>query len=36
MPGPGIDFFRTVEEKLGKLDIIAEDLGFLTDTVLKL
>lgn len=32
MPGPGIDFFRTVEEKLGKLDIIAPqkifDLGF--------
>ncbi len=36
MPGPGIDFFRTIEEKLGHLDIIAEDLGFLTDTVLKL
>lgn len=36
MPGPGIDFFRTVEEKLGKLNIIAEDLGFLTESVLKL
>ena len=36
MPGPGIEFFRTVEEKLGHLDIIAEDLGFLTDTVLNL
>ena len=36
MPGPGIEFFRMVEEKLGHLDIIAEDLGFLTDTVLKL
>lgn len=36
MPGPGIDFFRAVEEKLGKLNIIAEDLGYLTDSVLKL
>ncbi len=34
--GPGIDFFRTMEEKLGRLDIVAEDLGFLTDSVLKL
>ena len=36
MPGPGIEFFRTMEEKLGRLNIIAEDLGFLTDSVLKL
>ena len=36
MPGPGIDFFHTIEEKLGHLDIIAEDLGFLTDSVLQL
>lgn len=36
MPGPGIQFFRTMEEKLGRLNIIAEDLGFLTDSVLKL
>ena len=36
MPGPGIEFFRAVEEKLGRLNIIAEDLGFLTDSVLKL
>lgn len=36
MPGPGIGFFRAVEEKLGRLNIIAEDLGFLTDSVLKL
>jgi 4-alpha-glucanotransferase len=34
--GPGIDFFRTLEEKMGRLNIIAEDLGFLTDSVLKL
>ena len=32
-PGPGIDFFRTVKEKLGRKDIIAEDLGFLTPSV---
>lgn len=36
MPGPGIDFFHAIEKKLGRLDIIAEDLGFLTDTVLQL
>lgn len=35
-PGPGIAFFRAIEKKLGKLDIIAEDLGYLTDTVLQL
>ncbi|MBR1390635.1 MAG: 4-alpha-glucanotransferase [Lachnospiraceae bacterium] len=34
--GPGIDLFRTLEKKLGKLDIIAEDLGYLTDSVRKL
>lgn len=33
MPGPGMDLFRTIEEKLGRLNIIAEDLGFLTDSV---
>lgn len=36
MPGPGIDFFHTIERNLGTLNIIAEDLGFLTDSVLKL
>ena len=36
MPGPGMDFFRTIEEKLGKLNIIAEDLGFLTESVLQM
>ncbi|HWQ29996.1 MAG TPA: 4-alpha-glucanotransferase [Negativicutes bacterium] len=34
--GPGYDIFREINMKLGKLDIIAEDLGFLTDTVLEL
>lgn len=31
--GPGLELFNAVEEKLGKLDIIAEDLGFLTQEV---
>ena len=31
--GPGMDFFNSVEKDLGKLDIIAEDLGWLTDDV---
>lgn len=35
-PGPGMDLFRTVKERLGELPIIAEDLGFLTDSVRKL
>ena len=35
-PGPGIDFFKTVNKALGKKDIIAEDLGFLTPSVHKL
>lgn len=34
--GPGIEFFRTIEKKLGKLPIIAEDLGLLTPKVEKL
>ena len=34
--GPGIELFQTVEQKLGKLTIIAEDLGFLTDSVRKM
>ncbi|KIR02803.1 4-alpha-glucanotransferase (amylomaltase) [Lachnospiraceae bacterium TWA4] len=36
MPGPGISLFKAIEEKLGKLPIIAEDLGFLTPTVKQL
>ena len=35
-PGPGIDFFRTVASKLGQVNIIAEDLGFLTESVYQL
>jgi len=31
--GPGIDFFKKVKEQLGELDIIAEDLGYLTEEV---
>lgn len=34
--GPGIDLFAAAEEKLGKLPIIAEDLGFLTPSVFEL
>lgn len=34
--GPGIDFFKTVEQQTGKLNLIAEDLGFLTDETRKL
>ncbi len=35
-PGPGMKLFRTVEQKLGKKQLIAEDLGLMTDTVRKL
>lgn len=34
--GPGMDLFEAVEKKLGKQNIIVEDLGFLTPSVLKL
>lgn len=34
--GPGMDLFNTVKEKLGELDIIAENLGFLTESVFQL
>ena len=34
--GPGTGLFKAIEKSLGKIDIIAEDLGFLTDTVKKL
>ena len=36
MPGPGYDLFKVMKEKLGNKAVIAEDLGFLTDTVIKL
>lgn len=32
-PGPGIELFQVMKEKLGEQNIIAEDLGFLTDSV---
>ena len=31
--GPGIDLFNVIKERLGNVDIIAEDLGFLTQSV---
>jgi len=34
--GPGMDLFRTVKEKLGEVNIIAEDLGYLTDSVIQM
>lgn len=32
-PGPGLDLFRAAKRELGELRVIAEDLGFLTDSV---
>lgn len=34
--GPGLELFRVLKEKLPNLEVIAEDLGFLTDTVLEM
>ena len=34
--GPGADLFRAMEEELGDKPLIAEDLGFLTNTVFEL
>ena len=34
--GPGIDLFHTVKKELGDVNIIAEDLGYLTESVMKL
>lgn len=34
--GPGMELFSAVENALGKRDVIAEDLGFMTDTVREL
>lgn len=36
LKGPGMDFFEVVNKKINDIEIIAEDLGFLTDTVIKL
>jgi len=35
-PGPGNEIFQAITEKLGPLNIIAEDLGFLTESVFRL
>ncbi len=35
-PGPGIELFKAMKRKLGKVQVIAEDLGFLTPSVLQL
>ncbi|MBQ0065189.1 MAG: 4-alpha-glucanotransferase [Firmicutes bacterium] len=34
--GPNMDLFIKMEERIGKQDLIAEDLGFMTDSVKKL
>lgn len=34
--GPGLDFFNTLKHTLGEVPVIAEDLGYLTDSVRKL
>ncbi len=35
-PGPGYELFEAIEKRLGKLNIIVEDLGFITDSVREL
>ena len=34
--GPNTDLFNTIREKIGDIRIIAEDLGYITDTVKKM
>lgn len=34
--GPGLELFQAIERKLGRLDIIAEDLGYITESVREL
>lgn len=36
VPGPGADFFTALENELGELPLIAEDLGFITPGVQEL
>ncbi len=36
MPGPGIALFETMKEVMGEKAVIAEDLGFLTESVLEM
>lgn len=35
-PGPGAELFKTMREKLGEKAVIAEDLGFLTESVIEM
>ncbi len=35
-PGPGMDLFRSMEQQLGSCAIMAEDLGYMTDSVRRL
>ena len=35
-PGPGMDLFRAIRDRLGNDNVIAEDLGLMTDSVRKL
>lgn len=34
--GPGMELFTTLKEQLGDKEVIAEDLGFLTDSVIEM
>ena len=34
--GPGIELFKKIEQELGKKQVIAEDLGYMTDSVRQL
>lgn len=34
--GPGFDLFQAIKDELGDTEVIAEDLGFITDSVRKL
>ena len=36
LQGPGLDMFRAAKRHLGDFDVIAEDLGFLTDSVIEM
>ena len=36
LKGPGIDLFKSIRQALGDVPIIAEDLGYLTPSVIKL
>ncbi|MCD8129849.1 MAG: 4-alpha-glucanotransferase [Lachnospiraceae bacterium] len=36
LPGPGIELFEQMEKALGRQEVVAEDLGVLTDSVLAM